>query len=175
MAEGLLRNRLEARGLDVAVSSAGLAFDGRPATVEAVEAAAAYGVDISGHRSRVLDAAMLREADLVIAMERMHAREAFALDDQVLPRCFTLKDLVRRGRQTGPRGADEPLPSWLRRVGASRRRIELIGHSPDDDVADPYLSPRDVYERCIAELDGLVSQLVDLAWPRHTGTNEVVA
>ena len=35
----------------------------------------------------------------------------------------------------------EPLASWLARVQLGRDRVELLGDSPDDDVADPMGGP----------------------------------
>jgi protein-tyrosine phosphatase len=165
MAEALLRERLRERGIEATISSAGLTFDGRAATDEAIKAAAAYNVDITEHRSRVMNVDMLQNAHLVITMERMQAREAVVLGESLLPRAFTLKELVRRGEAAGARGADETIETWLGRVGADRRPMELFGESADDDVADPYLGPPRVYEACIAELDDLVRRLVRLLWP----------
>ena len=166
MAEALLRERLREHGVDVTVSSAGLSFDGREATREAIDAGAAYDVDLSSHRSRIMTADLIAGADLVVAMERMHAREATVLADGAFAKTFTLKELVRRGRAAGPRARDETLAEWLGRVGRDRRPMDLMGESRDDDVADPYMSAPKVYAACIAELDQLVRQLVDLAWPR---------
>ena len=165
MAEALLRERLRERGVDASVSSAGLSFDGRAATKEAVEAAARHHVDIDAHRSRVVTADMVERADLVLGMERQHAREAVVLADGALARTFTLKELVRRGRDGGARRADESMEDWLARISAGRRAADLMGDSPDDDVADPYLNPSRAYVACVDELDRLVRRLVDLAWP----------
>ena len=166
MAEALLRERLRERGIEASVSSAGLSFDDRPATTEAIDAAARLGLELGAHRSRVLVPEDVERADLVLAMERLHAREAIVLADGALDRTFTLKELVRRGRAAGPRRAAEPLEVWLRRVSAGRRAMDLMGDSRDDDVADPYLSSPKVYAACIAELAELVRELVTLAWPR---------
>jgi protein-tyrosine phosphatase len=166
MAEGLLRERLRERGIDASVSSAGLSFDDRPATDDAIEAAAGYGLDLRDHRSRMLFPEFVERADLVLAMERLHAREAIVLADDALARTFTLKELVRRARAAGHRRADESFDDWLARVSAERKAMDLMGESRDDDVADPYLSSPKVYSACIAELDELVRELVNLAWPR---------
>jgi protein-tyrosine phosphatase len=160
MAEGLLRTRLPAGGIDVAVCSAGLAFEDRPATKEAIEAVAGRGADIGSHRSRIIE-----RADLVIGMERMHVREAMVLARDSAQRTFTLKEIVRRGEATGARGPGEPLARWLDRVVAGRRTADLLGESDDDDVADPYRQSRDVYRRCADEISSLVDRLVGLAWP----------
>jgi protein-tyrosine-phosphatase len=165
MAEGMLRTKLGARGVDATVSSAGLSFDGRAATDEAVEVAGSYGVDITAHRSRLLRRELL-EADLVMAMERMHLREAVVVDRDVLDRCFTLKELVRRGEEYGPRHtATEDMRAWLDRIGQGRRLVELLGESVEDDVADPYMETITEYKRTGRELDDLLTRFVDLAFP----------
>jgi protein-tyrosine phosphatase len=60
---------------DLAVfSSAGLqAIPGEPASDGARLVAAEMGADLSGHRSRLVDAALLAEANWVIGMTRSHA------------------------------------------------------------------------------------------------------
>ncbi|MBR9987392.1 MAG: low molecular weight phosphotyrosine protein phosphatase [Desulfosarcina sp.] len=74
MAEGLLWHRLpQALKPIVSVRSAGThGLHGNRAEPFAVRAAAAHGADISQHRASVLDAGMIRSADLVLAMEKYH-------------------------------------------------------------------------------------------------------
>jgi len=68
-AEYLLRARLAGRTLNVA--SAGLqAMDGHPMEATALELLMQRGIDASAHRARRVSADMLREADLVLAMEQ---------------------------------------------------------------------------------------------------------
>ena len=165
MAEALLRERLRARGITATVSSVGITFDGRAATDDAIQAAEAYNLDISEHRSRLMSADLVHRANLVIGMERLHAREAVVLGDSLLPRCFTLKELVRRGEAIGARRQDESIEAWLARANEGRRPMELLGESDDDNVADPYLGSPKVYAACIAEIDDLVERLVNLMWP----------
>jgi protein-tyrosine phosphatase len=172
MAEGLLRARFADRGIDATVSSAGLAFDDRPATPDAIRAASAHAVDIRDHRSRIIDASMVSAADLIIGMERMHVREAIVLSRERAGRCFTLKELVRRSADAGPRAPGESLERWLERVAAGRRTMDLLGESAADEVADPYRQSEAVYQRCVAEIADLVDQLVGLGWP---GASEGVA
>lgn len=86
MAEGLLRQMLpDALVPFVSVRSAGThGLHGNQAEPFAIEAAAAYGADISGHRARILDAAMVRGADLVLTMEQYHIRK---INDLLFFRC----------------------------------------------------------------------------------------
>ncbi|HVW34635.1 MAG TPA: low molecular weight protein arginine phosphatase, partial [Acidimicrobiia bacterium] len=72
MAAALLGRRLEDAGVKATVSSAGLLFDGRPATDHGVAVLAERGLDTSGHRSRKLRPDHLSEVDLVIGMGRSH-------------------------------------------------------------------------------------------------------
>lgn len=83
MAEGLLSHGLPhpLRSL-VSVQSAGThGLYGNRAEPYAVRAAAERGADISGHQARILTAAMIRSADLVLAMEQFHI-------DQINSRLF---------------------------------------------------------------------------------------
>lgn len=159
MAAELLRTRLAARGVsDVAVGSAGLLPGGAPATAGA--RASVPGLD--GHVSRRLTSELLRRADLVIGLCREHVHGAAVLQPAVSGRCFTLKELVRRATESGPRRADEPLPAWLRRVGASPGPPAEDGA---DDVADPTGCLPEVWSSTVAVLDDLTARLVDLVWP----------
>jgi len=70
-AEYLLRQRLASR--DIELVSAGLgALAGRTMDATALQVLAEHGIDATAHRARQLTAAMLREADLVLGMEKSH-------------------------------------------------------------------------------------------------------
>src|SRR5436190_8699294 len=103
MAEAFLRHRLEGRRVDVNVGSAGLRLVGEPASANGVDVLSARGLDLSAHRSRILDPELLEGTDLALAMAREHLREAVLARPDIWPRAFTLKELVRRGEMIGPR------------------------------------------------------------------------
>jgi protein-tyrosine phosphatase len=63
----LLADRLQ-------VASAGFTVGNRAAPAEAVKAAAAYDVDLSQHRSRIITPELLRSADLIIVVSSDQAR-----------------------------------------------------------------------------------------------------
>lgn len=165
MAEAFLRHRLEGRRVDVHVGSAGLRLVGEPASANGVDVLAERGLDLSAHRSRILDREMLEGTDLALAMSREHLREAVLALPDMWPRAFTLKELVRRGELIGPRAPGESIDAWLSRAHAGRNRTDLLGASPDDDVEDPIGLSRSEYEKTADELSGLVDRLVDLLWP----------
>ena len=164
MAEALLRHRLQAIGVDAHVHSAGLLGDDRSASTDGVAVMAARGIDTSTHRSRRMTQQMVEDADLVIGMAREHVREAVLLIPDAWSRTFTLKELVRRGTEVGPRAPDQAIDEWLEKVAAGRTRADLLGSSDADDVADPIGQSRATYERTAAELEDLVDRAVALVW-----------
>ena len=70
MAEGIMKKSLWMMKMkNVAVSSAGtLALDGNKATKEAFTVARDQGVDLSGHRARLIDKEMVEKADMICVM-----------------------------------------------------------------------------------------------------------
>ena len=73
MAEGLFKKAVEGRQDQYVVGSAGVAaMDGYPSTLETIRALKRQGVDMSGHRSRRLTREMVRLADKIFVMERLH-------------------------------------------------------------------------------------------------------
>lgn len=74
MGEYVLRDRLADRP-NITVGSAGIgALVGHPADPTAVEIMAEHGIDASAHRARQVDAQMLADTDLVLAMDNTHVR-----------------------------------------------------------------------------------------------------
>jgi len=74
LAEAVLQRLLaEAGRNDVAVTSAGTgAYEGAPASEGAFLVALESGLDLSGHRARLLTREMVGEADLILTMARGH-------------------------------------------------------------------------------------------------------
>ena len=80
MAAAAFREELGPDAERVEVASAGTAaWDGQPASAGASAAAARAGLDLTAHRARRATAELLRGADLILVMEREHARAAIAL------------------------------------------------------------------------------------------------
>jgi len=165
MAQAMLEAQLAARGVAVPVASAGLLGSGRPPPSEVVSVMAAMGMDVTGHRSRIVTADDLAAADLILGLAREHVRHAAVLLPGAWPRAFTIRELARRGRQAGPRAPDEPLAHWLARAADGRRRDDLLGSHPADDVADPAGGPLREYQATADTLDRLTRDLVELGWP----------
>lgn len=163
MAEALARRLLAGR--EIRVRSAGILGPGRTATPETVEALARRGLDASSHRSRLLGDALEPLPDLMVGMAREHVRDVADLRPDLLPRTFTLKELVRRADAAGPRRPGEDLGAYLGRIAAGRRPSQLVGASLADDIPDPIGMPPQVYERCADEIAALVGGMVARLWP----------
>jgi len=110
MAEALLRSMLanDPTG-NVEIGSAGTgATDGLPATSLAIRTAAAHDLDLNAHRSRALTPRMVREADLILAMESHHAEWARGLAPDVRDRIHLIAE---RSAEEGmkPAGVTDPI------------------------------------------------------------------
>jgi protein-tyrosine phosphatase len=162
----LLRQQLgEADRDDVTVHSAGTVRTDVGPPRPLVQEGRAFGIDLGAHVPRMVDPGMIQAADLVVGLTREHVRRAVLAVPPSFPRTFTLREIVRRGLHTGPRGAAEDLGAWLARLHEGRLRADLMGASPDDGVVDPLGGSRDDYRRSLTELSELTRTLCDLAWP----------
>jgi len=116
MAEGILRSMLPSDRDDVEVRSAGTAgIDGMPATKEAIEVAAAHGVDISGHASTALTRELLGRSDLVLALAAHHLGSVTDIDPGVRTRSYLLSEFAD--------GSQEDVPDP---IGASVAEYEKV-------------------------------------------------
>jgi protein-tyrosine-phosphatase len=96
LAEALLSQALRERGApDVAVTSAGTgAWDGAPASEGAYLVGLERGLDLSGHRARLLTREVVEEADLVLTMARHHRERVHELGGE--GRVFVLGEYAGR-------------------------------------------------------------------------------
>jgi protein-tyrosine phosphatase len=87
VAEFLFRRELGER--DIRVSSAGLgALVGQPMDKHAMALLKDRGIDASEHRARQLEPSMLREADLILAMEQRHLNSVARLAPEASGKVF---------------------------------------------------------------------------------------
>ena len=173
MAAALLRRRLAGAESTmspdgtletVGIGSAGLLPGGESPPREVVAVMAERGIDLSPHRSRQVTPQLLAVADMVVCMARRHAREVVLMDPAAWPHTFTLKELVRRSGAVEGRRPGETGEAWLARVHGGRQRADLVGQSPEDDVADPLGSPADAFRATAVELAGLVDRVAGQLW-----------
>jgi protein-tyrosine-phosphatase len=92
MAEGILRMIFQAHP-SIVVSSAGThALEGNPATEFSVLASMEKGIDITGHRARPLDGALIRSSSIILCMEPAHVEWLISLESSVYERVYNLAD-----------------------------------------------------------------------------------
>ena len=170
MGEVLLRQRLEDRGLDARVPSSGVGPDGDPAHAHAREVMAEAGLDLSSHRSRIVNEDMAAGVDLVIGMEQRHVREVVVIRPELFTKAYTLPDLVFRAENHGARGT-RPFDEWLAELGQDRKRADLFRQDRRLEVTDPIGGSRKAFQRTAAQLNDLLDRFVALAWsePAVTG------
>jgi len=171
MAAALLTRQIQDLADPVEVSSAGIMPGGSPVPDEVLRVMAPFGIDLLGHESRPLTASLLQGCDLVIGMGRRHIQEAVLLDPPCWPQAFTLKELVRRSGEIGPRRPDQGIRSWIEAAQGDRTRASLVHRSAVDEVADPYGHSFVRYQETAAELDRLTALLAGALWPdevRHS-------
>lgn len=159
---GLLRAGLASVGIEHEIASAGFLEGGFPADPHSVEVMANRGMAIASHRSHQIRAIDIDAADLVITMDPEQVIRAVELNDDGFDRSFTIRELNKLGRASGPRKDGETHRAWLRRVGAGRERNHLLQRKHRDGIVDPIGGSIREFERTAKELETLAWAIVDL-------------
>jgi protein-tyrosine-phosphatase len=165
MAAALLQQAADDAGVAVQVSSAGFLFDGHPASDTTRKVMRERGIDLERHRSRVVDQDIVDRADLVLTMERRHARD-LALAHGCGSRTHTCKGFAawvsRRQFGPGPDGAPAPerdLAALLAEADTGRAPGALLGDDRPDEVMDPHGRSARVHRKTADELTAAVQAI----------------
>lgn len=115
MAEGILRHKLPPELQEhVLVRSAGtLGLKDERATPFAVLVAREHGVDISHHRSSPLERKLVRDADLILAMEPEHVEYVRREFPDAGDKVQLLTDFARPAEEKRGRPIDDPIGMGL--------------------------------------------------------------
>jgi protein-tyrosine phosphatase len=164
VAEVLLWRALVMHDVRAIVLSAGLLEGGRPADETTRAVMAQRGIDLGAHRSEQVTTAELRDADLVLTMERRHARELILLAGPQLP-VHTLRAFapLASGLAAGPRGIE-----WLRAVCAARPLDAFVGDGRADEIDDPIGRPANAHRECVDQIAlacDEVAAVIAAHWP----------
>ena len=100
-------------------TSAGLVYSQEPPS-DSPSRCSAFAASTSSPTGHASSRRHARRADLVLGMERRHVREAVVLLPEIMPKAFTLKELVRRGEEFGARTRGRSLEDWLVDVAGDR-------------------------------------------------------
>ncbi|WP_238579703.1 low molecular weight phosphatase family protein [Agreia bicolorata] len=167
LAEQLLRSRTVSRSALISTSSAGTyALPGQAMTEQAAALSHRYGGDPSQHQASELTPALVKRANLVVVMSRVHRAEVVSMMPRASRKTFTLRELDRligTYRELEPeawasrREASVPaLDAFVRDVGAVRGFSTAAVVPTDDDIVDPYRRGQGVYD----EVGSLISQSI---------------
>jgi glycine hydroxymethyltransferase len=130
MAEGIFRQAAQGCG-DYRATSAGLgAAEGQPPSAYAVQAVKELGIDISGTRSRLLTAELVRQADYIFGMTHSHLDTVAMLYPPAAEKTFLLREF------------DETLDSF------------------DKDISDPIGGSYEVYLNCRDQIEQGIASLL---------------
>ena len=131
MAEVLARRALQKQG-DWQVLSAGLAaVNGQPATPHALRAVREMGLDLSGHRSKMITAQLVRQADYIFALTHSHLEGILYIYPEAASKTYLLREF------------DESVEGL------------------DKDIADPIGGPFDGYLACREQIEAAITALVN--------------
>lgn len=141
-------------GLNIA-SAGTTAVAGAPPDNHVMRALARHGITEYSDVGRPLTRGLIRNARLVITVERVHRVRVVAMDPQAVGKTFTLKELARVASAAAPiRGLDE----LLARAAHAAQVPEDSDY--DDDIDDPYGLEWSAYETMAAEADAALAVLV---------------
>lgn len=145
-------------GLPVQVSSVGvLDVGGVPALPEAIETAAALGLDISAHRARCILAHDLSAADLVVGFERRHVATAVIDANAPRERTFGILELVDLLEAIEPPAAMDP--AERAREAVARAHVLRRADTASQEVPDPLGGSRELYRETISRVRNLCERL----------------
>jgi len=106
IAKEVLRGRVD---FELAIASAGTsAQEGSPASRNSIEIAERHGLDLSGHRSRLLSREILHDADLIVTMGVRHREAVEEIDPESVESTFLLTNFsdAHDGDVPDPIGSD---------------------------------------------------------------------
>ena len=156
IAEGFLRRLLA--DLPVEVHSFGtLELTGAPALPEALEAAAAFDLDISAHRARTLSGEDLSQADLVLGFESSHLAAAVIDGGAPRERVFSLPELVELIEAAGAAQETDPIARARQTIATAHAR--RLVESPLAELADPLGQSSKVYRDTVERVRDLSVRL----------------
>ena len=104
----------------VVVRSLGFGPEGMPAIPDAVAAMRRRGLDVSGHRSRMVTAERIESADLILTSERDHVVKIAGESPTAYRRAFTLPEFCER-IASDPGAGGRSLAAWATDLSNERQ------------------------------------------------------
>jgi protein-tyrosine-phosphatase len=170
MAEALLRKLAKERGLQIEVSSAGVAAtEGVP--ISRYAAAVLHEHDIDDViTSRPLRLDVVQESDLILTLTQGHKQHVLHIFPEVVGKVYTLKEYAEDDRQVlqdleelGSLYATLTMNKALGKPVEFRdqeRMIEIQQRIPSFDVSDPFGGSREDYDVAAAEIRTAIDRIL---------------
>ena len=146
------------------VASAGtMGWTGSGADPHSIQVAAEHGIDISGHRARVVDREDIARSTLILAMANEHVDTISSAAPSARSKTFTLKELVRLLEALpGTEGdAREPIVARVK-AADELRRAGFAGDPHDEGIADPLGLPLEEFRLVADEIEVWCARLADI-------------
>lgn len=143
MGEQLLREAIDAAGLDAVVDSAGVSAEehGNPVDRRAADTLRHSGYGVPSGRARQVRRGEMREHDLVLGMTATHARS------------------LRRSAEAD--GADTSVVRLWREFDPAAPRLADGAREHELDVDDPWYGPASGFEITLAELEAGIPGILE--------------
>ncbi len=170
MAEAVLAADLADRGVTDRIASAGTLTEGRSAADDGHAALVDDGLldaaaHLRRHVSRRLSAAVVGDAELVVAMTRDHVLRVAEIEPAAVTRTFTLLELAELLDRAGPRRPGTTLADHVATLdpGRDARRVVVSGTS--HDVPDPHGRGAAAFRATLARIRPPLHVLSRSLWP----------
>jgi len=152
MAKALLERKLkEAKRTDAEVLSAGIMLSsGMGASFETQELLKGEGLDVSMHRSQRINEVMVKKADLILVMEKVHEERILQLAPEVKNRVFLLKEFANPVRNYGIIGQTKGVSN-----GVKMNETNL-------DIADPMGRSLEFYEATLETIKDAINKVAQI-------------
>lgn len=135
MAEAFLKQALRGHAGNgiVETASAGTdAREGEGAPPEVIEVMRGFGLDVSGHRARMLTGDDVKSADLILTMAMHNSQRLLTIYQDAVDRVFTLKEFVIQGKEKGKRLSSRDPEVRLQELKAWIRHVEGLEKGPGE-------------------------------------------
>jgi protein-tyrosine-phosphatase len=160
IAAALMHRAATEAGIEIEVSSAGVAAEGLPATAPAVQLLDRLGIDIDSHRSTLVTRDAVFGADLVVTAEADQVVWISGRWPDAYRRTFTLPEVVDYLQRTGAR-VDAPMGEWV--VALSRCRPPskaYLEHGRIPGIEDPTGHRPETWERVVEQMQGYCTEVI---------------
>ena len=161
----LLDRYLHELGVRSRVRSVGTKAQGKPAMAETIGLLAVRGIDVSAHRSRLINDPSVGDAHLIVTAEHQHVLDIAGRTPELFFKTFTLPEFVARAEPVGARRG-RSFETWLAEVGAGRPTaldyLDAADRGTIPEIPDPTGHATKVWTGALTQIEDLTQRLAQL-------------